>query len=350
MFDFTVLMLIISFLIVTYSIVYTNKHKKESKAHYYIYILFVMLDYWILCMLSQYIFANKLNINPVYFEYFTGIVAEYIPIITFMLAITYLNNDAKTKKYNWIYIFPTIMLISLWTNNIHHLFYVSYSTLLKDSQNGILFTMNAIYGYVIFAITGVILLRKSYMKSGFFSKQTILLVVGLLIPLAFNILGAFKIISMSVYITPILFTATSVCFSLAIIVFKGLNVTPVAFKTVIDTMSDAFVVISDDGTIADMNKTFENTFKDILMLGKSDNLFDIIKKTKIVDFDKFMMYLKESKDKNKVVTREWSIQNDDLVRYFDVDIQGIKAKKGNEYVATLLLFRDITVQKKIWKY
>ena len=42
--------------------------------------------------------------------------------------------------------------------------------------------------------------------SGFFSKQTILILIGSLAPIILNVLGTLKIIPMTVYITPISFT------------------------------------------------------------------------------------------------------------------------------------------------
>ena len=346
MFDLKTVLLVLSLLIVIFSAARTGKYRKTSQSHKYIYIFFIMLGYWIICMLAQAMFADMFNIKPVYFEYFTGVVAVYVPVIVFMLAIIYLNNDSDTKKYRWLYILPTILLLGLWTNDMHKWFYIDYSTLFKNSENGILFTINALYSYVLFGISSIILLRKSYMKSGFFSIQTIIIVLGFLTPLTVNILGAFKIIAMSVYISPILFSFTAVCFALAIVKFKALNVIPVAFKTIINTMSDAFVVLSDDGTIADLNRTFMEKFKPLMELKEKDNLFEKLQGKKTVKLSDLKAYIKEAKEKGGTITKEYHIEKGDYNKYFDIDIQPIKAKRGNEYIASLLLFRDITAQKR----
>ena len=78
-------------------------------------------------------------------------------------------------------------------------------------------------------------------------KEYGFIIIGSLIPLIVNMLGTAKIINISIYITPTLFCITLVLYMIAIIKYKALNITPVALATVTDTMSDSFVVISDDG-------------------------------------------------------------------------------------------------------
>jgi len=324
----------------------TKKYKAKSKAYRYIYWFFGALGFWIVCMILQSTLAGPLGIQPVYFEYVTGIGAAYTPVILFFMSLTYLDEDFNIKKYNFLYIISTLMLVALWTNDLHHLFYINYSTAFQNSENGIIFNINAIYCYMMYLIAAILLLRKSYMKSGFFSIQTILIVLGFSIPLCVNILGAFKILELSVYITPILFTATAVCFSLAIIKFKGLNIIPVAFKTIIDTMSDAFIVVSEDGTIADLNKTFINKFKSIKEFKDKDNLFEMLKDSEAIDINKIKADIQEAKNNNSTVTKEYHIQKGAFDKYFEIDFQPIKAKDGSEFVATLILLRDTTTAKR----
>lgn len=112
------------------------------------------------------------------------------------------------------------------------------------------------------------------------------MIIGSLIPLVVNMLGTARIINISIYITPTLFCITLIFYMIAIIKYKALNITPVALETVTDTMSDAFVVISDDGTIADSNLTFRKTFSKLEEFSKEKNLFELISKNKLFDINK----------------------------------------------------------------
>lgn len=192
----------------------------------------------------------------------------------------------------------------------------------------------------------IVLIRVAIKKSGFLSWQTGLIILGALAPIIPNLLGSIKVIPMTIYVTPIMFIITAICFYIAIIKLKALNITPVTLKTIINTMSDAFVVISEDGTIADINKTFIDTFKDITIVKDKDNFFELIERTEIIDLDMVKEDILATKKKGGLITKEYHIQKGDFDKYFEIDCQPIKAKTGNEYIAYLILIRDITLAKR----
>ena len=186
----------------------------------------------------------------------------------------------------------------------------------------------------------------SIKKSGFFTRQTALMIIGSLIPLVVNMLGTARIINISIYITPTLFCITLIFYMIAIIKYKALNITPVALETVTDTMSDAFVVISDDGTIADSNLTFRKIFSKLEEFSKEKNLFELISKNKLFDINKLKKIIKQAKKNDTMQNVEYNFRYKNDEKFFEVDIHPIKAKKNkNQYIGTLLLFKDITQHK-----
>lgn len=326
---------------------YLNKQKNQTKLHKCFKILSRMLQFYVICMFSQLTFSEYLNISPVYFEYFTGIVAVNIPVVLLYTAISYYKKNANLTKYWWLFIIPCISLLALWTNDLHHMFYKQYSIDVAGGEYGIFFTLHSYYSYIMMFVAVIIFVRASIKNSGFFSKQTALIVIGSLIPVIANLLATFKIYSMSVYITPLLFSATAICFSLAIIKYKALNITPIAFRTVIDTMSDAFVVISDDGTFVDSNKTFRSIFEEVLTIGENDNLFEILKQSELLDLERLQRNIVRTRTEEDIVSEEYHMTAGGFDKFFEVDIHPIKATpKAADYVGTLLLFKDITQHKK----
>ncbi|MEG1008441.1 MAG: ATP-binding protein, partial [Clostridia bacterium] len=198
---------------------------------------------------------------------------------------------------------------------------------------------------VLIFIGIAILMSTSIKNSGFFSKQTFLFVLGIAVPIIVNILGTFKIISMTVYLTPILYTFTSLCFAIAIVKYKALSITPVAFKTVINTMSDSFIVISDTGDIVDFNTTFDNTLGRVLDITKEGNLFDILSKNKLIDVNDLKKHIIQTRKNKSIITEEYNIKSNSFNRCYEVDIHPIKASKAVNYIGTLLLFKDVTQHK-----
>ena len=265
----------------------------------------------------------------------------------FIMACTYAKDSKLTDKLRWLYIIPVALLMILWTNDIHHMFYKEYSIYLSKSVFGPALDFFTAYSYLLIILSFIVLLVTSIRKSGFVSLQTAFIILGLLLPTSVNIIGVFDAnLNVTVYITPTLFTATSICFYIAIFKLKALNVIPVTLKAIVDNMSDAFVVISEDGTIADLNKTFTEKFKAFGEIKNKDNLFDILKSVDFISLSQVEADIAESWEKETTITKEYHIEKDSFERYFEVDFQPVKSKDGSEYVATLVLLRDVTQAKK----
>lgn len=310
--------------------------------------LFLFLIIWCIGLLLQKLsIAIGLNIKPIYFDYFTYIGICFLFPTLILLSFYYNDNKIKfNKKWLLLYIVPAISLTFLWTNDIHSLFYKVYSVKFSDTVYGPIFYINTAYSYLLAFIFMVRMINISIKKSGFFTLQTALMIVGSIIPLVVNMLGTAKIINISIYITPTLFCITLVFYMLAIIKYKALNITPVALETVTDTMSDSFVVISDDGTIADTNLTFRKTFDGIVDFNREKNLFDIIEKKKLFDLEILKSFIKKTREKDTIVNVEYHFKYKLKEKFFEVDIHPIKAKKDkSQYIGTLLLFKDITQHK-----
>ena len=312
-------------------------------------VLFALLIIWCTGLLLQKIsIALEFHIKPIYFDYLTYIGICFL-FPTLIILSFYYNESTVNFNPKWLllYLIPAISLFFLWTNDFHSLFYKVYSVNFSDTVYGPIFYINTIYSYVLAFIFMIRMINISIKKSGFFTMQTALMIIGSIIPLVVNMLGTAKIIDISIYITPTLFCITLVFYMLAIIKYKALNITPVALETVTDTMSDSFVVISDDGTIADANLTFRKTFEGVVDFNKDKNLFDIIEKKKLLDINVLKNIIKKTRSKDQIVNVEYHFNYKNKEKFFEVDIHPIKAKKDkNQYIGTLLLFKDITQHKK----
>lgn len=345
------IMLLISLLVASFLIYRMSKIKnKNNLIKVYLWINIFLVLYFVALFL-QILFSNT-AIKPIYFDYIAYISAIMIPVLFFIFSREY---NGKGNKFAKLYfIIPIISLIVLWTSDFHKLFYENYSTDMASVVYGPYFYVHMIYSYGLLALSFINIIINSVKRSGFLTNQTALVIIGELVPLVPNVLGSLKIIPISIYVTPIMFTVTSMCFYIAVFRLKAFNITPIAFRTIIDTMSDAYIVISNDGTIVDNNKTFHNIFKDILNNNKDDNLFEMLLEKNLIDIEDLKKNIEKTRTDGKIVTTQYHIEikdeknsTDDEIKYifnkyFEVDIHPIKASRGKEYVGTLLLFKDVT--------
>ncbi len=344
--NFTLVVLAIALVTLIVLLKETLKNRKKNKLYEKFFTIIVLFIVHISALILQVLFSGS-NVPAIYFEYVAYIGGMNFATAIFIMACTYAKDTKTTDKLRWLYIIPLVLLGLLWTNDIHHLFYKQYSIYLSQSVFGPALDFFTVYSYLLIILSAIILLNTSIRKSGFISKQTAFIILGLLLPTSVNFIGVLGFnLNVTVYATPILFTATSVCFYIAIFRLKALDVIPVTLKAIVDNMSDAFVVISEDGTIADLNKTFIEKFKAFGEIKNNDNLFDILKSADFISLEQVKADIEEAREKETTITKEYHIEKDSFERYFEVDFQPVKSKDGTEYVATLVLLRDVTQAKK----
>ena len=324
------------------SLYYIRKKQKHNQLSFIFTIDIILIALQCICTFIQSLLIPLNNAELLFkVEYITYVANVFMPVSLLYTGLIFANTKIKFKKTHLLlFIIPVLSLIMLWTNNSHYLFYVTYSINLNETTFGPFGIIYLLYTYLLFVVAIVFLLKYSVRNAGFFSKQSIFISIGVLIPILVNILGTMGIIKMSIYLTPISFAATILFFSIAIFKFKFLSTTPIAMQRIVDRMSDSFLVINEDGIITDFNDTFLRTFKldankvrnaDFMKFIASYNLGDVNKELIDFTFDKCV------KTKETVlVKRELNIKN----KYFNIEASGIFSKSS--FLGILLLLKDVT--------
>lgn len=344
-FTLPLLSLIISAALITGLLVYVLKIKNKTSLQN-IFCL-DLLCVFIICVgvILQAILSKLCNIPAINFENYIYIGTCFLPVCILFTGKIFSNPNYKLKRIDlFTLIIPITSLIILWTNNFHHLFYKVYSTNISKCVYGNWLIIHNIYSYTLLLIGIIYMIKASGKTSGFFSKQSLLIIAGMSIPIVVNVLGTFKIIPMSVFITPISFAFAMVFFALAIFKFKFLGIAPIALRTVVNRMSDSYIILSENYVVTDFNNTFLNIFK-----LKDENIRDknIIKFLEHhqdygVDIAEFKQYLNSVKGRTETVSFEQGILP--FNKFFTVEINNIMDK--NNFLGILILFKDITQHKQ----
>ena len=164
---------------------------------------------WCISLIAQILIINLVSADyAIYVDYFTYLPVVLTPVALFFVSYIFAKGEIHFKKwYLLLFIVPAITLIVLWTNDIHHLFYSNYSLISGDAEFGPYFYVHSLYTYGLFVVDIVMLLRTSVKKSSMLSKQSLLILVGALIPLLVNVFGML-FFSYNIYVTPISFIIT----------------------------------------------------------------------------------------------------------------------------------------------
>ena len=318
-------------------IVVNTKRKKAVHTAFAFVVLCLMI-----CCLGQYaslVFADAWHLEPVYFDYFVYIGTCFLPVAFLFFSISFAKTKFKFKKpYLLLFIIPITTLLVIWTNDYHHLFYVVYNVTTADTVFGPYFYVHSVYSYALLFISLIYLIRYTIKNSGFFSKQSILILVGSLIPICINFVGVLGI-PMTIYLTPISFTISALFFALAMIKFRFLSVTPIALQNIVDKMSDGYIVIDEENLIVDFNKPIV----DFLRV-KKDNFRNkdfFAYETKHIqkkDLDTIRKYVDLSRKSSKTYSLQIKLIKSQ--KYFNVEITSMFS--DNLLLGTLILFKDTT--------
>jgi hypothetical protein len=111
------------------------------------------------------------------------------------------------------------------------------------------------------------------------SAQALMVIAAGVIPTVANVCYTLQVDGFSVYSTPIAFTGAAILYLLAIFRFNMLKVTPIALQTVINRISDSFIVVDPELNIIDYNKPFIDNFLYFSALRKGENFYRILEGT-----------------------------------------------------------------------
>ena len=335
-------LLVFSTLLTIVLLIYIASQKDKKQLHNIFCLNLVCSLIISIGVLCQTICNYFFSIPSIWFENIIYIGTCFLPISVFFTSLIFVNTKITFKKsYLLLFIIPIISLIVLWTNNLHHLFYIKYSASFTDTIYGPYFYIHTIYSYLLLIIGIIRLLVFSIKNSGFFSKQSLLICLGLACPIVVNVLGSFlKLIPMTVFATPISFSISIICFALSIFKFNFLGVAPIALRKIVDRISDSYLILNDDGTITDFNKTFLSTFnikKEIELRGQNFEKF--LKENNLyLNFKKIKTALPKVKNSDKTISFDLYIKK--IERHFHIEINSILSEGAS--LGTLILFKDIT--------
>ena len=296
-------------------------------------------------VILQLVCTSFFNVEPIYFENFIYIGTCMLPVALFFVAIIFRNTKIRFKrKYLLLFVIPFLTLLVLYTNKYHHLFYKTYSTNLSEMVYGSYFYIHSIYTYGLLLVSIGIMINASLKNSGSFSKQTILIIIGTMFPILVNLAGTFKIWNMNVCLTPISFSIAVIFYTFAILKFNFLKITPIALQKIVDRISDGYVVLDEENTITEFNKTFLDMFNLKPENIRSKNFIRFLNNRKVSkkSIVRITKSIQKANETDETISFEQHFS--EIKKYFKIEITPIKS--DNNSLGILFLLKDIPQHKE----
>ena len=201
----SLILLIISEILILGLALFLKKEKKSQLKTAFNFVLLFM-SIWTIASILQIVF-QKTDIDPFFFEKISVFGVSFLPVAFLAVGIIFSKTKIKIRWYHFLFlIIPIVSIILTITNEYHHLFFIQYSINMNNLITGKYFIIHNSYTYLLYGIGIFYFIKYSIKNSGFFSKQSLLIILGISIPLITNLLGGLSIIKMTMYMTPISFS------------------------------------------------------------------------------------------------------------------------------------------------
>ena len=270
------------------------------------------------------------------------VVIEYlgistIPVFWLLFASIYCGRDAwlTNRTVFLLFVIPFITLISVTTNNYHHLFY-ERSVLVNagnynyhDFTSGKLYWLHIIYSYTLIFI-GIIMVSKTYIRvSKDHRSRVLIILMGAIIPALMSVMYVIGIRPEgNVDLTPIGFLIMGVLMSVGTFNKGLLDIKPLVLNSLYESIPNAIIVVDLNGEITSTNP------KAVEMLLKGDFSNEQIKM--IINSDSFI-----TSNENEVSFLEIKINE----KSYRIERNNITNSR-KQLIGTMFLIIDISQEKK----
>jgi len=279
---------------------------------------------------------------------FTGIgvaCMAAIPVLILVFAARLTRREVLTKRSIVILlcIVPAITAILVATNNLHHLVFTGFSLnvlssgFLIKTDFGPWYRIHGFYSYILISVAIIFLLdwlRKANPTS---RGQAIILLLGILPPITFNVIYTSGVINMVIDPTPLAFSISGFVLLWGLYRYGLLDMVPIAREMVIESIHDGVIVVDNQGSVLDINPAAAKLFK-----GKPGDL--IGKKMRELFNQHGARLIIEKNEKGEYNSLHLNTSNE--VIDYEVRTSPINDKSGI-LEGKVILFNDVTKQRRL---
>jgi len=201
---------------------------------------------------------------------YLGIVIVPAAWLTLALQYTGRTKWLTPRLLVLLSIEPLITLVLVWTNDLHHLVHAKVGLEISSAYTVLVITrgtwywINVGYSYLLLLLGTALLvsfiptLRR---RASLYRGQISALIIAVLVPWVSNVVTIFGLSPLPhLDLTPLTFTVTGLAMAWNLLRFRLLDLVPVARHTVVESMSDAVIVLDQYNRITDLNPAAQRLF------------------------------------------------------------------------------------------
>lgn len=182
-----------------------------------------------------------------------------LTLLALCMEVTGYDEWIKTKKFVWLTVLPTIIIILVWTNRFHGL--LRYDVYLKSfgefsviaKKYGTAFYVHAFYSHTMNVISLILLIKATFYNKKVYRKQTVALLIAASLIVIPNMIYILGLSPFKYDITPVFFAPGGLITMWAIFRYKLFDLVPVVRSSVIENMDIGIMVLDLQDRVLDIN-------------------------------------------------------------------------------------------------
>lgn len=268
---------------------------------------------------------------------------SFIAALLLWLALEFTGKVKYLKAWFFILMFGSsvFFLISVLTNDIHHLYYTyikindSGPFQTADLGTGFLYNAQVLLVSCMFIISAVIYIQYYIRGAPIFRKQTLLMIIatfGIIIEFSLYLFG---FIPWNIDAGPMIITINGCISAFAIFRAGLLDISPIARDKVFESMKEGVIVTDLSNVITDFNPASQSFLPKLSRDWICNNLFEIMPQFKIY-----------SKNDSMSETKPFIFENNEGTQFYEIREVPVMAKPSKK-IGTAWYMRQITEQYKL---
>lgn len=281
-------------------------------------------------------------------------IAMFFPVFTLCIAMTIFYGWNKLPSWCGLLFFePMISWGMVWTNPLHHHYYAHFSLISGEVVFGWYFYVHLLYTFICLtaSIIFIIMVAKRNISS-ILRWQAVFFTIGCLFPSVVNIGSVVGVIPATTVINFLsVITGMLLFHGIAIFKFHLLDIKPLAMQTVLNRISDGYLILDLNGLVIDINRAFADVF------GREYGITINCQLEKCsptnpdaqTGFFTLIGHIENCRSQNVSITYEHSIilrtAAAFVKKYYLVDITPLYFGKEDN-IGCVVMFKDITIIKE----
>ena len=276
---------------------------------------------------------------------FIGVAA--LPTLFLLFVLTFTHNQAWLTRRNLflLCIHPVALVLLQWTNQYHHLVYLSLRAvqvsnfMAMEYVRGPLYFVSVMYAYLVIGISLFVLGQRALHLGPLYQNQYRFIIIASILPWASNFYSENYFEGLhGLDLAPLTFGLSASILAASVLRTRFMKLIPIARSHLIDNMRDGILVLDAQNRIVDMNPAMENFIEKKVSFYMGKNAFDV--------FQAWMEKTDLLLDGMETHT-ELQIPKDPS-RYLDLRVTPLY-DQGQRLNGRLMVFRDITERKQVEK-